>query len=111
MKLSTALASFTLLACLFNQNALAHLKTDIVTLYNGDRVTGELKSLYGGRLHHKTDSMGTISIEWQEIASIQSNYHYEVRTSDGLRLFGVCWQVSHTQTDCQRQNRRPKIKN
>ncbi len=43
-------------------------KTDIVTLYNGDRVTGELKSMYVGLLEINTNSMGTIQIEWQEIA-------------------------------------------
>lgn len=30
-----------LLYCTLSQNALAQRKTDIVTLYNGDRITGE----------------------------------------------------------------------
>ncbi len=71
-----------------NQSALAHLKTDTVTLYNGDRVTGEIKQLYGGLLNLKTDSMGTVKVEWQEIAKVSSEYHYEIRTSDGRRFFG-----------------------
>jgi hypothetical protein len=79
---------FLLLYCLLSQNALAQRKTDIVTLYNGDRITGEVKSLYGGILHFSTDSMGTIKIEWQEIASLKSTYYYEVRRSDGVRHFG-----------------------
>jgi len=82
------LALTMILSLFLSQAAFAHFKTDIVTLYNGDRVTGELKSLYGGRLQHSTDSMGTINIEWQEVAHIESRYHYEVRTSDGRRLFG-----------------------
>ena len=35
------------LAMFFNPNLIAHTKTDTVTLYNGDRITGEIKSLYG----------------------------------------------------------------
>jgi hypothetical protein len=83
-----ALVLFLLLYCTLNQNALAQRKTDIVTLHNGDRITGEVKSLYGGILHFSTDSMGTIKIEWQGIASLKSNYYYEVRRSDGARHFG-----------------------
>jgi hypothetical protein len=61
---------------------------DIVTLYNGDRITGEIKHLYGGLLEYSTDGMGTVKIEWQEIARVESRFHYEVRTSTGDRLFG-----------------------
>lgn len=64
-------------------------KTDIVTLYNGDRITGEIVSLYAGILQYKTDAMGTLKIEWKEIARLQSNYNYEVRMSDGTRLYGT----------------------
>lgn len=63
-------------------------KIDVVTLYNGDRITGEIKSLEGGELQLSTDAMDTIVIEWPEIAGIQSGYHYEVRLSDGDRLYG-----------------------
>ena len=37
-------------------------KTDIVLLKNGDRVTGEVKSLERGKLTLSTDSMGTVYI-------------------------------------------------
>ncbi len=77
-----------LLAFTLSLDALAQRKTDVVTLYNGDRVTGEIKSLLAGILEFSTNGMGTIKIEWQEIASIQSQYHYEFRTTDGQRLFG-----------------------
>ncbi len=74
--------------CLCSPNALAHPKTDIVTLYNGDRITGEIKELDGGILKLSTDSMGTVSIEWQEIANIKSDYYYEFQLSSGARHFG-----------------------
>ena len=66
----------------------ANRKTDIVTLYNGDKITGEIVSLYGGILEYKTNAMGTLKIEWKEIARIQSDYNYEIRMSDGKRLYG-----------------------
>ncbi len=72
----------------FSLPAAGRDKIDIVTLHNGDRITGEIKSLEGGELELSTDAMDTISIEWPEIAGIQSGYHYEVRLSDGERLYG-----------------------
>ncbi|MEM1402482.1 MAG: DUF481 domain-containing protein [Pseudomonadota bacterium] len=68
--------------------ASAHRKSDVITLYNGDRITGEIKSLLSGRLSLSTDAMGTISIEWKDIASVDSNYNYELRLTDGQRFFG-----------------------
>jgi hypothetical protein len=76
------------LVCACSPNALAHPKTDTVTLYNGDRITGEIKGLDGGILTLGTDSMGTLSIEWQEIARIQSDFYYEFLLSSGARHFG-----------------------
>ena len=64
-------------------------KTDVVTLYNGDTVTGEIKSLFGGILELSTDAMGTLKIEWQEIARLESKYNYEIRLSDGRRHYGT----------------------
>ncbi|MEH6584178.1 MAG: DUF481 domain-containing protein [Halioglobus sp.] len=64
-------------------------KTDIVTLYNGDRVTGELKTMYAGIVDISTHSMGTIKIEWQEIAKIESIHHYEIRMTEGKRYYGT----------------------
>ena len=68
--------------------ALAHRKTDVITLYNGDRITGEIKSLVSGRLSFGTAAMGTVGIEWKEVGSIDSNYNYEVRLGNGQRFFG-----------------------
>lgn len=79
---------FCLLLLCGSAQALAQRKTDVVTLYNGDRITGEIKSLVSGILEFSTDGMGTIKIEWQEIATISSEYHYEFRLSDGNRHFG-----------------------
>ena len=64
-------------------------KTDVVRLYNGDQVTGEVKKLSAGILEVNTNSMGTVNIEWQEVASLESLYHYEVRLAEGKRYYGI----------------------
>jgi putative salt-induced outer membrane protein YdiY len=71
------------------QAPAARDKTDVITLKNGDRVTGEIKSLEYGQLQLGTDDMGTINIEWEAIANIESNYVFDVETIGGGRYSGV----------------------
>ena len=68
--------------------SLANEKTDIVVLNNGDRVTGEIKSLEAGLLHVKTDTMGTIYIEWRFVSEVISKHNQSVESSDGRRWLG-----------------------
>ena len=63
-------------------------KTDVVVLINGDAVTGEIKSLDFGALRYSTDSMGTVSIEWEEVVSLQSDQSLQVEVASGTRYFG-----------------------
>lgn len=63
-------------------------KTDVVQLFNGDVLTGEIKELYRGLLRFKTDSMSTVYIEWLDIKSIRSDKQFTVETVTGLRAFG-----------------------
>ena len=51
-------------------SANAQPKTDIVTLANGDRITGEVPALNRGRLEFKSDDEGTIHFEWDTIATV-----------------------------------------
>jgi Protein of unknown function, DUF481 len=66
----------------------AHQKTDVITLYNGDRITGEIRGMSGGLLELKTHALDTVKIEWQEIAHIDSVYNYQIRLSSGERYYG-----------------------
>ena len=68
-------------------------KTDVVTLLNGDHVTGEVKELAQGVLRFKTDDMGTLSIEWDKIASLKSDQYLRVDMQDGTRYEGRAAQV------------------
>jgi hypothetical protein len=63
-------------------------KTDVVVLKNGDRLTGEISSLRRGLLEFKTDTMGTVQIEWEEVARVESGLLYEVDLESGARHFG-----------------------
>jgi len=63
-------------------------KTDVVRLANGDRFTGEVTSLSRGQLTFSTDDAGTIYIEWDKVASLESTRQFDVTISDGQRFFG-----------------------
>jgi putative salt-induced outer membrane protein YdiY len=63
-------------------------KTDIVVLINGDRITGEIKGLEYNRLRFSTSHMGTIYIEWDKIARVQSDQYLLLERSDGVRYYG-----------------------
>ena len=63
-------------------------KTDIVILENGDAVTGEIKALEFGALRYSTDSMGTVSIDWEDIVHISSKQSLQIEITDGSRYYG-----------------------
>ena len=68
--------------------AHAQPKTDVVTLANGDRITGEVKRLDRGRLEFSTDDAGTLYLEWDKLVSVVSMARAEVVTGDGRRFLG-----------------------
>ena len=78
-----------LLLCAVQARAADRDNTDIITLKNGDRVTGEIEQLEYGLLRLGTDDMGTINIEWGAIASIESKYVFDVQLVGGLRHSGL----------------------
>jgi hypothetical protein len=67
---------------------LAQGKTDVVTLANGDRITGEVDRLERGRLKFETDDAGTLYLEWDNITSVIATRLVEVTTSDGRTYLG-----------------------
>ena len=68
---------------------LAAEKTDVVVLRNGDLVTGEVKGLEQGKLTFKTDHLGTVAIEWDEIRELTSAQSFEVELETGEKFFGT----------------------
>jgi hypothetical protein len=83
-----ALAS--LLVCIaLGATVGAQGRTDVVTLTNGDRITGEVVRLERGRLEFKTDDEGTIYFEWDIVARVTSKDMFEVVTTEGNRYLGT----------------------
>ena len=83
--------SIGLIVALFSlwiNSAYAAPKTDIVIFNNGDKLTGEFKSLKRGQLNLNTEATGTIGIEWDKVANIISKQKIQVETSNGTRYFG-----------------------
>lgn len=64
-------------------------KTDIIILSNGDRITGEIKNLAAAQLEVKTDYMGTVFIDWENIRNLISSIGQQIELSDGERLVGT----------------------
>src|SRR3954454_7597782 len=64
-------------------------RTDIVTLANGDRITGEVVRLERGRLEFKTDDAGTLYLEWDKLASVVAARLVEVVKADGTQFLGT----------------------
>ena len=63
-------------------------RIDLVVLRNGDRITCEVTQMRRGKLTVKTDDAGTISIEWDKIASLTTADQYELTLQDESRLLG-----------------------
>jgi len=77
------------LCCLVNLSLWAAPKTDVIQLKNGDRVTGEIKSLQKGQLEVSTDHMGTILIEWEHVEEVLSQTGQSIELTNGTRFFGT----------------------
>jgi hypothetical protein len=67
---------------------LAREKTDVVTLKNGDRLTGEIIQLEHGQLKLKTDALGTVYIEWPRVSALTSSVTFMVEHVGGQKEFG-----------------------
>jgi uncharacterized protein DUF481 len=66
----------------------AAARTDVVVLRSGDRFTCEIKSLQYGYLEVDTDSIGTLSIVWLDVAEVTSVHRFMVETGSGTRYVG-----------------------
>jgi len=75
--------------------AAERLKTDVITLQNGDRISGRILYAQFGYLQLNSAHSGTVAIEWPSIRSIQSQYAFRVERSGGLFYTGTI----HTTAD------------
>lgn len=88
MSFKTAAWGVALALQIVSAPCLAHSKTDVIVFYNGDKLTGEIKSMLGGQLSYGTTPLGTINVEWEKIAEINSSFNYELRLTSGQLYYG-----------------------
>jgi hypothetical protein len=70
--------------------SFAREKTDVIVMKNGDRFTGEIKGLKAGVLYVSMKYiLGTSSVEWSEVAHVESKQLFLVKTEDGSVYTGT----------------------
>jgi putative salt-induced outer membrane protein YdiY len=80
------LVLFSLYAC----PLFAKRKDDVVVMINGDKFTGEIKSLQYGELIFKSDYMkDSVHLDWKRVESLRSQDTFIVALSDGERVTGL----------------------
>jgi len=85
-KLAAGPAALLLLAS--TPSAHAAPKVDVVELRNGTRVVGEIRSMSKSRLELRTDDMGTLQVEWDNIVALTAPEFFEVEDMRGGLRFG-----------------------
>ena len=81
-----------LLGCLFlvTTPLFARTSTDVIVMKNGDHLTGEIKGLTTGILYVSMKYiLGTSSMQWSEVARIESTQLFIVKNDDGTVYTGV----------------------
>src|SRR5262249_56027048 len=61
---------------------------DIITLKNGDHITGKIKGVESGKLVIGTDYAGDIKIDWSKVAAFASDDAVTVQYDEFQRLYG-----------------------
>jgi hypothetical protein len=74
----------------------ARESTDVIVMKNGDRLTGEIKGLRSGVLYMSMNYiLGTSSVQWSQVARLESKQLFLVKTEDGSVFTG---ELSTTDT-------------
>jgi hypothetical protein len=73
-------------------------KTDVITLDNGDTITGEIKSIDKGLIQLSTTGMGTVQIKWAYVVAIETDKTLEVELSSGQRVYGSVQPAAEPRT-------------
>jgi putative salt-induced outer membrane protein YdiY len=68
--------------------ALPVLAEDEVKLKNGDRVSGKVLSLNGGKLEIETPAMGKVQVDWAQVESVKTEDKIKVRVATGEEFEG-----------------------
>src|SRR5688500_15089747 len=81
--------SLLLAATLTSPVLNARAKSDVLVMKNGDHITCEIVNLTRGQLQIKTDyALGTITLDWDSVAHVQSDQAFVVEDVRGVRQSG-----------------------
>ena len=79
------LLALPLLVCL----AFVPAWADQLVMKNGDRVTGSVVKKTGKDLTIKTDQLGSVTVAWDQVASIKTDKPINVVLADGRTVKGI----------------------
>jgi hypothetical protein len=83
-------AIFLCYSLLLTVPLFARLSTDVIVMKNGDHLTGEIKGLNAGVLYVSMKYiLGTSSVQWSEVARLESKQLFIVKTDDGSVYTGA----------------------
>ena len=82
-------ALFALLAIVGTAEARKRDKTDVVVMDNGDRVTCAIIGLEYGLLKADTYAFGTIDIKWEQVATVESPFVFDVEVLGAVHHYGT----------------------
>jgi hypothetical protein len=71
-----------------SQSILFAAKIDTLFLQQGDRITGEVKSLENNYLRLSTHDVGTVKVEWNKIDSVKILNSMRIELVDGRIIYG-----------------------
>src|SRR4051794_18197459 len=84
MKIASIRAIVFIFVIIFAAPLYAQKRTDVVVMKNGDHLTCEVVGLASGALYLKLDYIdGTITVQWSEVARMESNRLLIVKTQNG----------------------------
>ena len=66
----------------------AFADADVITLANGDHITGTVRKLDHGQLEVSAEAGGSIEVPWKTVATITSTQRFEVELKSGQRFYG-----------------------
>ncbi|MDJ0909757.1 MAG: DUF481 domain-containing protein [Woeseiaceae bacterium] len=66
----------------------ADARADVVTMANGDRITGEIKRVWDGELFIETAYADEFAVDLDAVAEIQSDREFEIELEDHSELTG-----------------------
>lgn len=73
------------IACLIWTPAV---RADVVTMKNGDRISGKVKDMIGGKLTIETAYAGKLVIAWDQVAGLVTDQPIKVKLADGSQAAG-----------------------